>query len=189
MKTVFISIAYVLLLTCCTSNKIVEKQAAPNPTPQQQTKLQNKVLGTYSTKLLDRKKERLRNIDLAIEEINKITIQPGEVFSFNDVVGPRTQARGFQKALIIIKKEKVMGYGGGICQVSTTIYNAALGAGLEIVERHQHDNEIGYVELGDDATVSYGSLDLKIKNNKDIPIKFRAGVGENTIDATVITSF
>lgn len=187
VKRISIIIIMMLLLTGCENNA---NNLAPLPSttnPPMQIKVENKALGTYSTKLLDKKKPRLRNIDVAIKAINKVTLQPGETFSFNNTVGPRTAERGYEKALIIIKKEKALGYGGGICQVSTTMYNAAIGAGLEIVERHEHDNEVGYVKLGDDATVNYGSLDLKIKNNMDTPISFRLSVGKDTIDAMVVT--
>ena len=160
----------------------------PSPSPSPERK-ENEVLGSYSTKLLDKKKARLNNIDLAIAKVNDKVIQPGEVFSFNDTVGPREQARGFQKALILVRKERQLGYGGGVCQVSTTIYNAAKEAGLEIAERHQHDAEIGYVKLGDDAAVSYGTLDLKVKNTKEMPVRFRLSVGADTVDAVVVTEY
>lgn len=189
MKTIVIAIAFVLLLSGCndTNNNLAEQKPSPKPTPEQ-TKTENQVLSTYSTKLLDKAEERINNIELSIEKINSLIIQPGEVFSFNNTVGPRTQERGFEESLIIVDEEKVKGFGGGICQVSTTIYNAALGAELEIIERHEHDAEVGYVKLGDDATVSYGELDLKIKNTKEIPIRFKVEVNENTVDAAVVTA-
>ncbi|OQB13831.1 MAG: Vancomycin B-type resistance protein VanW [Firmicutes bacterium ADurb.Bin193] len=192
MKSFVTALIISLLLTGCAQN-IGSPPSPINPaSPTDDLAGDNSdntgiVLGRYSTKLLDKKRSRLKNIDLSIEKINAKTINPGEIFSFNDTVGPRTPKNGFEKALIIIKKDKVLGYGGGVCQVSTTIYNAALGAGLEIVERHQHENEVGYVKLGDDATVSYGTLDLKIKNNKTYPIKFRVSVGADTIDAEVVS--
>lgn len=187
IKPVIMLMSLIILLSCSSNIKNVAPRQTEQPSGQQAKVYENRVIGVYSTKLLDKSKSRLRNIDLAIEEINKVVLQPGEVFSFNKTVGPRTKARGFQRALMLIKKEKVLGYGGGICQVSTTLYNGALGAGLEITERHEHENEIGYVELGDDATVSYPDLDLKIRNNKEYPVRFRMGVGENTVDVTILT--
>ncbi|MDR0405602.1 MAG: VanW family protein [Clostridiales bacterium] len=163
-----------------------EPPEVPEPSEQAEKKTENRVLSAFSTTLLDKKKSRVKNITLAANAVNKAAVMPGETFSFNKTVGPRTAAKGYEKALVIMKKEKVLGYGGGICQVSTALYNAAKRAGLEIVERHEHNGEVGYVKLGDDATVTYDALDLKIKNTKEIPVKFRVTVGENSVDAAVI---
>ncbi len=189
LKRVIIILVCAVFLAGCggaapedTNRKNVEPISTPSPDNT------NKMLASFATKLLDKDKERVKNIKLAAEAINGLTLAPGEVFSFNKTVGPRTEARGFKKALMIVRKKKVEGYGGGICQVSSTLYNAARDAGLEIVERHQHDKEVGYVELGDDATVSYGSLDLKVKNNKSIPVKLFVSVNDNTVSANVETS-
>jgi len=186
LKNAVLALVLILFVGCSGTNKNV---APPPQTPQPESKKQvsNAVLGTYSTRLLDKSKARLKNINLAAEQINKVTLPPGETFSFNETVGPRLENRGFQKAKILIKKEKTMGYGGGICQLSTTIYNAALGAGLEIVERHEHEGEIGYVELGDDATVNYPSLDLKIKNNKAVSIRFNCEMSEDEVIVKIIS--
>ena len=159
--------------------KSPEKEHEPEP--------KTEVLGEFSTKLLDASKPRLRNIDIANKALNETTVYSGDVFSFNDTVGRRTTDKGYMKAPIIIEHEKEMGIGGGICQISSTLYNAALDAGLEIVERHQHSAEVGYVKLGQDAAVSYGSLDLKFKNNTPYPIHFQSGVGAQSIDIKILT--
>ncbi|MDD3766258.1 MAG: VanW family protein [Eubacteriales bacterium] len=143
-------------------------------------------LSAFYTKIVDSSKARLKNIQLANEALNKAIVQSGDIFSFNDVVGPRTADRGYQEAPIIIDEEKEMGIGGGVCQVSTTLYNAALAGGLEIIERHQHSAEVGYIELGRDATVSYGGYDLKFKNTLPYPIKFQAGLGKDTESIKII---
>ena len=193
IKIALIIFLIILNITGCTVGNNFG-QTTPPPTespapPVQAPKVENnQVIGNYSTPIKDKKKSRLKNISLSIDDINKQILQPGEIFSFNDTVGPRNEENGFEKAIIYYKGEKVMGHGGGICQVSTTIYNAALAAGLEIVERHEHEQEVQYIEKGKDATVSYGIFDLKIKNTKEYPIKIRVNQGKNTIDASIITA-
>lgn len=120
--------------------------------------------------------QRHSNIRLASRGINNILLWPGEEFSFNDVVGPRSLERGYLPAPIILLGERSLDYGGGICQVSSTLYNAVEEAGLNIRERHQHSLEVGYVPKGRDATVTYGYLDFRFQNNRDHPIIIRAGM-------------
>lgn len=120
--------------------------------------------------------ERNANISLAMQFINGTVLKPGEVFSFNDTVGERTAARGFKSAIEYQNGEEVMGIGGGACQASTTVYQAALRAGLEIVDRSPHGMQVGYSDYGMDATVYWSSgreIDLKFRNNtnSDIYIK------------------
>jgi len=108
---------------------------------------------------------RLTNIRLALSSINGYCIKPGETFSFNEVVGKRTKDRGYKIATAYSGGEVTEDVGGGICQVSTTLFNAAVKADLEIVERHNHSLTVGYVDLGKDASVSWNSQDLRFKNN------------------------
>lgn len=110
---------------------------------------------------------RTENIRTACETLKNTLLAPGEIFSFNKTVGPRERETGYLKAMVISGGEFVPGLGGGICQVSSTLYNTILLAGLEIIERHPHSLKINYVPLGRDATVSYGFLDFKFKNNTD----------------------
>lgn len=148
------------------------------------------IISSYSTTMLDRREARVNNIDLAVDEINFHILQPGEEFSFNDVLGRRTKDKGYKKAPIIIKTKKGpkkgKGVGGGICQVSTTLYNAARKAGLDIMERHPHSKDIKYAPRGHDATVVYGGADLKIKNSRKYPIMIRAYLGEKTVTVEII---
>jgi len=127
-------------------------------------------LGEFSTPIVDSDADRLGNIDLAISRLNGYRITSGETFSFNEVVGARTFEAGYRDAIIFLEDDKQMGLGGGICQVSTTLYNAAINSGLEITERHAHKVKVPYIEQGKDATIS-DTLDLKIKNNKDYDIR------------------
>ena len=123
---------------------------------------------------------RCRNISIATSLIDGVTLQPYGDFSFNTTVGKRTEEAGFQEAKIIVNGEYVLGVGGGVCQVSTTLYNAALKAGLEIVEYHPHSLRVGYISPSRDAMVS-GSSDLKIFNPHAYPVYLSAKVVEGGV--------
>lgn len=114
--------------------------------------------------------QRANNIRLSTESINGTTIMPGEVFSFNEVVGQRTAERGYQAASVIVGNQVEDGLGGGICQTSSTLYNAALMANLISVERTHHTMPSSYVKLGRDATVDWGNIDYKFRNDYSFPI-------------------
>jgi len=135
------------------------------------------VIGSFSTKITDKTPERFHNIELGVESLNGAIIKKGETFSFNDHIGPRTSEKGYQEAIIFDghgNKEK--GLGGGICQISSTLYNAALSANLEITERHEHSREVPYIEPGKDATVSYNAEDLKIYNPLNRSVRISANI-------------
>ncbi|HON42543.1 MAG TPA: VanW family protein [Bacillota bacterium] len=140
-----------------------------------------RLLGEYTTKFKASNVKRSENIRLGAAMIDGTIVAPGDVFSFNEVVGPRTPERGFLEADIILNAELVPGIGGGICQVSTTLYNAALLSDLEIMSRINHSLPISYVPLGRDATVSYGAIDLKIRNNTGHHVLLKARVDKDTI--------
>ncbi|HOL17486.1 MAG TPA: VanW family protein [Bacillota bacterium] len=125
------------------------------------------VMASFYTDVAAGNPDRAYNIKLGASAINATLLAPGELFSFNEVVGETTASKGYRYAPIIVGDELVPGLGGGLCQVSTTLYNAALLANLEIVERHNHSMRISYIPLGRDATVATGSLDLKFRNNRD----------------------
>ena len=112
---------------------------------------------------------RESNLALALNKFNGLVISPGETVSFNQVVGARTAEQGFKEAKIIVNGEYVDGIGGGVCQVSTTLFNAVVQAGLQIVEAHHHTLPSSYVPLGTDAMVS-SSADLKFTNNTGAPV-------------------
>lgn len=113
------------------------------------------------------KSNRLDNIRLSLEMINGTCLEPGETFSFNEVVGERTTERGFKMATAYSSGKVTEEVGGGICQVSTTLFNAVVKADLEIDERHAHSLTVSYVDLGKDAAVDWGNKDLKFTNNSD----------------------
>lgn len=107
---------------------------------------------------------RVHNVALAASYLSGTIVAPGGVFSYNKVVGPRTGARGFREAPVLIDYELVPGDGGGVCQVSSTLFNVAVLADFEIIARANHSRPVAYLPLGRDATVSYGSHDLQFKN-------------------------
>lgn len=116
------------------------------------------------------------NIRIAVSRINGTVLAPGQVFSFNDVVGPRTEAGGYKTAHTYAGGTIVDDIGGGICQVSTTLYNSVLFSDMNVVERHNHMFTVGYVPFGRDAAVSYGSVDFKFKNSTNWPLKIEGWV-------------
>ncbi len=123
-----------------------------------------KLLSAFTTEFDGNNKARSHNIRLASELINGSTVRCGETFSFNAAVGQRTPERGFKRAAIIKDGEYVAGYGGGVCQVSTTLYNAALLSGCKISEYHAHSLPVSYVPPSRDAMVSGTDFDLKFVN-------------------------
>jgi len=125
---------------------------------------------------------RVHNISLAAEKIDNFLLTPGSVFSFNQLVGETSAQDGFKEAPIIVNGELIPGVGGGICQVSSTLYNAALKAGLTIVERHNHGLPIAYLPPGLDATVAYDYLDLKFQNNMETNLLIHTNVVNNRLD-------
>ena len=124
-------------------------------------------------------KARLNNLNLACMAIYGSVVQPGETFSFNDTVGKRTKDKGYKLATVYQSGELSEDIGGGVCQVSTTLWNAAMKADCEIVERHEHSRPVSYVDKGKDATVSWGSQDMKFKNTSDNPLYIVAYLNEN----------
>ncbi|NLE04899.1 MAG: VanW family protein [Crenarchaeota archaeon] len=112
-----------------------------------------------------------QNANLAAQYINNAILQPQTTFSFNTAAGPYKSSRGYGTGTVIQGDRYVPGTGGGVCRTSTALYNAARDAGLEIVESHRHTMPVGYAKPGKDAAVSYGVIDLKIRNNRSNPIQ------------------
>ena len=130
-------------------------------------------LSKFSTSFSSSNYSRSTNISLAAQKINGVVIMPGETFSYNQTVGQRTKAAGFKEAPAYLNGQVVQEVGGGICQVSSTLYNAVLYSNLEIVERYNHGFKPSYVKPGLDATVSWGGPDFKFKNNRNYPIRIK----------------
>lgn len=139
------------------------------------------VLSSYSTSFNAKDMNRSANIKLAANKINGHIVYPGQSFSFNEVVGPREKKYGFKEAMELVDGELVPGIGGGICQVSSTLYNAVLLADLTIAERYNHSKPLGYVPLGRDATVAFGVLDFKFTNRTKSPVMIMAEVNDDKL--------
>lgn len=133
-----------------------------------------KKIGHYATYFNRNNKARSHNISLAAEAINNHVVFPGETFSFNRVVGKRTKERGYMRAPVIVRGELSEDIGGGICQVSSTLFNAADRAGLKMVERYSHSKNVTYVPPGRDATVSWYGPDFSFLNEYSLPLLIRA---------------
>lgn len=129
------------------------------------------VIAGYFTRLQNSPQGRTTNIILSCASINGTILQPGEVFSFNQTVGARAVNSGYQIAAIFAGKKVIKGVGGGICQTASTLYNLALEANLQVIERHPHSQRVIYAAPGRDATISWGAADLRFKNTFDFPIK------------------
>ena len=134
----------------------------------------NGEIGEFTTHYGGTGKSRGRNIVLAAGKINGTILKPGDIFSYNKIVGPRVESAGFETAPVIIHGELVPGVGGGICQVSSTLYNAVLLSDLKIINRSHHAFPVHYLPAGRDATVVDGAIDLKFQNNTPAPIYIAA---------------
>jgi vancomycin resistance protein YoaR len=143
-------------------------------------------LSSFTTYFNVNEKERSENVKLAAQFINNTIIMPGQEFSYNTTVGERSTERGFQTAKVYKSGQVIDGLGGGICQTSSTLYNAILLADLEITERKNHSLPVGYVDLGRDATVSYGTIDFKFKNDRKTPIKIETSISGGSLTIKIL---
>lgn len=143
-------------------------------------------IASFSTKIQNKRdSNRQGNISITCSSLNNTTVKPGEVFSFCNTVGPSTEVRGYKEANVIVQGVETKGLGGGNCQVSSTLYNAVMAVPneLEVIERHPHSAPVPYIEEGKDAAISFGTHDLKFKNNTNSIIKI---IAENTTDNITI---
>ncbi len=134
------------------------------------------LLSTFSTNYAVSNRNRTTNLILAANKINGTVLMPGETFSYNKVVGERTISAGYKEAPIYVSGEVVDGLGGGICQITSTLYNAVVYANLEVTQRTNHQFVPSYVTASRDATVVYGAIDFQFKNNRNYPIKLVCSV-------------
>ena len=169
-------------------NNSLDGTAEQNSTNSEETYNQHEPIETeissYTTKIQAKYSSRQNNITLACSTLNDTIVEAGSTFSFNNTVGKPSPEKGYQKANVFKNGEEVKGYGGGKCQISSTLYNAVLKIPeLEVVERHKHSAKVYYVPEGKDAAVSYGTYDFKFKNNTGNSIKIKAS---NTKDNVTI---
>lgn len=144
------------------------------------------VMGSYTTRFPGYQVQRNHNIRLAANALNGRILLPGERLSYNQAVGKRTLRQGFRPAPVIINGEKQLGIGGGICQVSSTLYNAALMSELKIVRRANHSIPVDYVPLGRDATVTDTGIDFVIENPYDHPIALATELGRSSLALRIL---
>ncbi len=158
-----------------------ESTNSTNSNETKKAKAETKI-SSFSTPIVDDNKNRITNIKITCSRISDTIVKANEEFSFCKVVGQPSSADGYKEAHAFVDGELVNAIGGGNCQVSTTIYNAAKKIdGVEITERHEHGKEVGYIEMGKDATVAYDYLDLKFENNNDFDLKLDAYIKDDKV--------
>ena len=160
------------------------KEVSPELTAAQ-LKEKYKTIATYTTKTTSNS-NRNENIRLACVALNGTIINPGQEFSFNETTGARTEAKGYKPATAYLNGEVVQEPGGGVCQVSSTLYNAVIFAGLKSTERHAHSYEPSYVTPGEDAMVSFGGPDMKFVNTSSTAIAIRASFADRKLKISIV---
>lgn len=139
-------------------------------------------ISSFSTPIVDDDDNRINNIEITCKRISGTIVEANSEFSFCDTVGEPTSEDGYKEAHAILDGEVVDSIGGGNCQVSTTIYNAAKKIdNVEITERHEHGKDVGYIEEGEDATVAYDYFDLKFENNNDFDLELEAYIKDEKV--------
>lgn len=143
------------------------------------------LLARYSTSFDANNKNRSYNISVAAGALSDLLVAPGETVSFNNIVGPRSREAGYRTAPVIIDNELQDGIGGGVCQVSSTLYNASLLSNLKIEQRQNHSIPVSYVPLGRDATVVYGAIDFKFSNSTNAHLYLKTSVGDGRLTISI----
>ncbi|WP_459500183.1 VanW family protein [Bacillus sp. C1] len=161
---------------------IVEKKPVATP---EDARGNGAVLGRYETNLGGSTGGRIENIRLSASNINGVVLGKGDRFSFNALIGDTTPDKGYQLGKEIVDGKLVDGYGGGVCQTSSTLFNAADQAGLKMVERTTHSKTVGYVPQGRDATIAYPYLDLVFENTNEVPVKLYMSIEGGKLVAEV----
>ncbi|HLR74818.1 MAG TPA: VanW family protein [Virgibacillus sp.] len=167
---------------------IPTEQVFPRVDSELLSQINARKLGVYTTDFTESNKERAHNIRLSADAINNHVVFPGEKFSFNEVVGERTKARGYKRAPVIVKGELTEDVGGGICQVSSTLFNAVHLKGIQIVERYKHSRSVPYVPPGKDAAVSWWGPDFVFKNKYNQPILIRTITDQGQITISIYSA-
>lgn len=168
--------------------KLPKKNTFPKVDSELLSEIKTNELANYQTTFNVSNKERTTNIKLAAKAINNHIVFPKEEFSFNKVVGKRTEEKGYMRAPVIVKGELSEDIGGGICQVSSTLFNAVNLHGIEIIERYSHSRDVPYVPPGKDATVSWWGPDFVFKNHYSHPVLIRATVVGGTMKIALYSS-
>ena len=163
------------------SNNDIATNTFENNAKENKPKTETKI-SSFSTPIVDDTENRINNIKITCSRISNTIVKSKSEFSFCDIVGEPTAEDGYKEAKTIVNGEATDSIGGGNCQVTTTIYNAAKKIdGVKITERHEHGKDVGYIEMGKDATVAYDYLDLKFENNNDFDLKLKAYIKNNKV--------
>ncbi len=191
MKIFIIAFIIISIFSGCKQNNNVKEKAEISRQAEHTKTLPEVVktemsLGEAVTPIIDQNENRVNNIMLACQSISGIEIAPGNEFSFNSTVGERSAQRGYKEAAVLSNGEVCIGVGGGICQVSTTVYMAAVNAGLKIKERHLHSQEVSYAPDRTDATVVYNELDMRFENSTNENIYLYTWVENNNVYAKIV---
>lgn len=166
-------------------NDVKESEVYSQSSKKSSKKKKLEFINSYTTNFDNSKDNRVFNIKLASEKINGSIIEAGEIFSFNETVGAMGAEQGFKKAVTFAQGKEVEDYGGGICQISTTILNAIKSLNVEIVEQHHHSHEVPYAKKGEDAAIAYGSEDFKFKNLNSYPLQINIKVKKSTLTVSI----
>ncbi len=140
-------------------------------------------LGSFTTTLSGSLPARTTNIRLAVAALDGAVLEPDDVLSFNAIVGPRSRERGYLDAPVILRETRQLQTGGGVCQVATTVFVAALLSGLDVAERWRHSSPVDYVALGEDATIAWGAKDLRVRNATASRLRLRVEVIGHALSA------
>lgn len=184
VQATYLDVISALYKADSTNVEITVIETNPEQDYNQLEKIQT-VIGTFSTSVAGSDANRLTNVRLAAEGVNGSIVNPGEVFSTNEAFSERTVANGYKSATTIVNGEFVDGMGGGICQVSSTLYNAVLFAELDVVERQSHSMKVGYLDYGYDAVIAGDYLDFKFRNSSDTPIYIESSIQGTNIVCTI----
>lgn len=152
------------------------------------SQLHEVTLASYTTFFNHLNSGRSTNIEISAAAIHQVIVGSGDIFSFNSIVGPRDVASGYQEAPEIVYGKTVIGIGGGVCQTSSTLFNVVDQLNVDILERHHHSKDVGYVPKGRDATVAFGGLDFQFQNTTGIPLLIKTYYYPGVITITVTTS-
>lgn len=190
MRFLCMLFVFLFLMGCETTHENRE----PTPVPQRaqreitSTEIKPRLLGEWQTQIINQDEARVNNITLAVAAIHGITLKPEEAFSFNQTLGERTEEKGYQKADIFVGDKTEKAFGGGICQVSGTLFMAVKQAGLSVTERHAHSRAVAYAAEGEDACVNYGSMDFCFVNTTQNTIEILAATDGTSVTVQIVES-
>ena len=143
------------------------------------------VISSFTTSVVNQDADVRANISLAASRLNGVAVPPGTTFSFNITVGEASASNGYRPGRVLYADTVAYEPGGGVCQVSSTLFNALLLAGCTIIERHRHNQPVRYVEPGLDATIRYGKKDLRMKNPHDFPLYIYTGMNDSSLNIII----